>query len=367
VNVGSFIFTVLLLRVIWPPPSSEEIKRNKEIETKINELQQSYLSLEDRRDAPIDVYEGESAGDYSQPWTQTFDLTFLIMMICFFIILSIWTTYVSPQVWHNVDFWLEQVAKTFVMCAVSCFGGALCRYFCDTDELGYIITNKSSAFKVNYTRKLQHFAAYLVPLLLRTKAAASVPGPLSLAWGNWFTMLSFLILIKPIRERFSIVMIQFNSLDRPEDRPNTLNWIIGGNILPGAFMIMFFRWLYSFSGQQDLTYIFVFITGIGDGLAEPVGIYLGKHKYWTKGIGGTRRYQRSLEGSACVWLSSLFFVSVMWYTFASAAQFWVAMVLLPPLMTYAEATSPHTVDTPFLMGVGGITLWVISHVEVLWI
>lgn len=289
------------------------------------------------------------------------------MMTIFLMIISIWTTFVAPHLWTTAGFWYEQLTKFAVMCCVSCIGGALCRYFCQVDSKGYVITNKSSAFKVNYTRKLQHFAAYLVPLLLHTGAVKNVPSPLALAWGNWFTMLSFLILIKPLRERFSIIMLQFNSLDRPEDRPNTLNWIIGGNILPGALMVMFFRWLYSYSGQQDLTYIFVFITGVGDGLAEPIGIYFGKHKYWTKGLGSSRRYQRSWEGSACVFLSSIIFTSMLWYTFASAAQFWCAIILLPGLMAYAEATSPHTIDTPFLMGIGGIVLWLISHIEVLWI
>jgi len=94
-------------------------------------------------------------------------------------------------------------------------------------------------------------------------------------------MLGFLVLIKPIRERSTFFMLQFNSLDRPEDRPNTLSWIVGGNILPGCVMIIFFKWLLAMSGQQDMVFIFVFITGIGDGLAEPVGIYLGKHKYWS--------------------------------------------------------------------------------------
>ena len=111
--------------------------------------------------------------------------------------------------------------------------------------------------------------------------AVCIAGPLTLAWGNWFTLLGFLVLIKPIRERTTFFMLQFNSLDRPEDRPNTLSWIVGGNILPGCVMIIFFKWLFAMSGQQDMVFIFVFITGIGDGLAEPVGIYLGKHKYWS--------------------------------------------------------------------------------------
>ena len=40
----------------------------------------------------------------------------------------------------------------------------------------------------------------------------------------------FLLLIKPLRERCLFLMIQFNSLDRPEDRPNSLNWLVAGNV-----------------------------------------------------------------------------------------------------------------------------------------
>ncbi len=41
-------------------------------------------------------------------------------------------------------------------------------------------------------------------------------------------------------------------------------------------------------------------------------------------------------------------------------------VFSPPLMAYVEATSPHTIDTPSLMGAGGIALWIISRVTVNW-
>lgn len=81
---------------------------------------------------------------------------------------------------------------------------------------------------------------------------------------------------------------------------------------------------------------------------------------------GDRKYQRSWEGSACVFISGIIFVSLFWYTFESALQFWIALAILPPAMAYAEATSPHTIDTPFLMGVGGTMLWVISHIDISW-
>lgn len=99
------------------------------------------------------------------------------------------------------------------------------------------------------------------------------------------------MLIKPVRERFTFIMLQFNSLDRPEDRPNTLAWIVGGNVLPGSIILVFYHWLFEQTNiNPDLTYIFLFVTGVGDGFAEPVGIYFGKHKYLAKSIGGDRAY-----------------------------------------------------------------------------
>jgi len=63
------------------------------------------------------------------------------------------------------------------MMAVSILGGLMCRYFLPINDRGYIHnTAKTDVFKVNYTRKLQHFAAYLVPLLLHTRAAPDQRG-----------------------------------------------------------------------------------------------------------------------------------------------------------------------------------------------
>lgn len=224
------------------------------------------------------------------------------------------------------------------------------------------MTNESSTFKVNYTRKLQHFAAYAVPLFVKTPESCNCAGPLEDAWGDFITLLGFLVLIKPVRENISFFMVQFNSLDRPEDRPHTLKWIIAGNIIPGTLLIIFFRWLYAATGQESLALIFVFITGIGDGLAEPVGITWGRHKYKTRGCFSPHKYTRSWEGSACVFLSGMVFPSMCYASFANATQFWVAFCVLPPTMAYAEATSPHTMDTPFLMGLGGLILYAVSFI-----
>lgn len=302
---------------------------------------------------------GEVAGDYSEDWTKTFDLTFLIGMAIAFGILALYTTLVQPALWVNGTFWLFQLPKIGIMLGVSIATGLLCRVFCNVDEHGYIITNKKSVFKVNYTRKVQHLAAYLVPLVVPVPDSCNCKGTLETAWGQWFTLLCFLVMIKPVRERFGIFMLQFNSMDRPEDRPHTLKWIIAGNIIWGELLILVFQALLLPYNQQVLVYIFVYVTGLGDGLAEPVGIWLGRHKYKTRSCTSERQYQRSYEGSACVFLSAMIFTSIYYYGFKNEVQFWTCFFVMAPVMAVAEATSPHTMDTPFLMGLGGGLIWLI--------
>eukprot|EP00808_Paulinella_micropora_P012916 g4247.t1 len=322
IPIASFFIIWFFLRVVWPPPPKKE-KVQSGPASENTPLNSHSVQVRE---------EGDVAGDYSAPWTETFDLVFLIFMAVSLVLLCLATHFFKPELWHNKEFWICQLPKLFVMMAVSLVGGAVCRRFCDVDSEGYIITNKDSWFKVNYT-----------------------------PWGDWFTLMAFLVLIKPIRERSSFFMLQFNSLDRPEDRPNTLNWIIAGNILPGLILIILFRFLYSYKGQQHLAYIFIMITGIGDGLAEPVGMWWGRHKYLTASFTGGPMYQRSLEGSACVFLSCMIFCTTFWYAFANERQYWACMVLLAPLMTWAEATSPHTMDTPFLMGLGGLVILIVIN------
>tara|TARA_B100000123_G_C25491226_1_gene323639 strand:- start:160 stop:552 length:393 start_codon:yes stop_codon:yes gene_type:complete len=126
-------------------------------------------------------------------------------------------------------------------------------------------------------------------------------------------------------------------------------------------MIMFFDWVFLRFGpaQQKLVMIFVLIAGVGDGLAEPVGIYTGKHKYRTRSCGTSAVYLRSFEGSACVFLTT--FIWIIWYyqSFENELQFWLCMTILPIASAIAEATSPHTMDTPFLMGLGGLIIYVL--------
>jgi hypothetical protein len=40
---------------------------------------------------------------------------------------------------------------------------------------------------------------------------------------------------------------------------------------------------------------------------------------------------------------------------------WIAAAVLAPTMAWAEAKAPHTMDTPVLMGAGGLLIFLIVH------
>jgi dolichol kinase len=96
----------------------------------------------------------------------------------------------------------------------------------------------------------------------------------------------------------------------------------------------------------------VLVAGIGDGLAEPVGVRFGRHTYRTRALFTDRTYTRSLEGSACV-LASGFLAVFLLRSQLDPTQLVLALAIIPLAMTLAEAWSPHTWDGPFLYLVGG--------------
>ena len=303
---------------------------------------------------------GDVAGHYNEKWTKTFDLQFLILWIVLFTALLVYTIFFDASLFHEKDFFIRMCIKLAIMMILSLGGGLICRHYCNIDEKGYITTPKNNWFKVNYTRKIQHFAAYLVPLLSPpTKPFGILPH----FWESLFVLLMFLVLIKPVREFSKFFMLQFNSLDRAEDRPNTLKWIILGNILPGLIIITIFKQLFEvYLGLPALASIVVFTVAIGDGLAEPVGIYLGKKKYVVPSWNLKQRYIRSYAGSLCVYLFAVLFILLYKDLFANPYEFWIALTLFPPVMTFSEAFAPHSMDTPIMMLVGFSLLFAICAI-----
>ncbi len=292
------------------------------------------------------VAEKQEFEDYSQDWKQTFDRPFLIGWLIAFVVLLAITAFEQPELFKEYGFYRFCALKIIVMCVISALGGLLCRHFLKCDEKGYVIGNSHPRFKVNYTRKLQHFAAYIIPLL----GAAHAPhGILPHFWESTLVMLAFLLLIKPVREHSTFFMLQFNAMDRPEDRPNTLKWIVLGNLLPALLLGTIFQEILEVCLKvPNLTLIIVLIVGIGDGLAEPVGIHWGKKKYTVPAWNLKKRYVRSYAGSACVFICGLIAVAAFYSEFQSPLQFILALVILPSVMTFAEAYAPHSMDTPIM-------------------
>jgi dolichol kinase len=359
--VASLVIVLLVLRVLWRPKGGPKFRLPKQVPTYGSIDLDADMQYQYDGDSNDLIYAGQIAGRYDTRWTRTFDFTFLVTMFVFATTLVVITSVYKPELWGNGRFWLSLVPKLAIMMGVSTLGGIICRLFCIVDESGYVLTERNSKFKVNYTRKFQLLAAYLIPLIVKPSPECDCDGALELAWGDFATLLAFLVLIKPVRERSTFFMLQFNSLDRPEDRPHTLKWLVAGNVFPSLFVLLFFRWLFSRTTQSDLVFILVLVASVGDGLAEPVGIAFGKHKYSTTSCLSKRKYTRSYEGSAVVFLSGMVFPAAQYYDFTSATQLLVTMLVLPFVAAYAEATAPHTMDAPVLMTATGAVLYIIIH------
>ncbi|GAB5370888.1 hypothetical protein AAMO2058_001532000 [Amorphochlora amoebiformis] len=293
-------------------------------------------------------------------WLHTFEHFLLWWMIGWLTVLLLLTAWVHPGLFTNLPiywpFWLEQVIKTTFMLSVAYIGG-------------YIVEKHN--VKVNYTRKVQHFCAYLIPLVMRlfitSKGFQKTLAESIIVewWGYWWTMLSFFVFIYPIRTRISFIDRCYSSLDRPEDRPYTIYWITS-QIFLGYIIMSVYTTFMTWTGEETaraLIFIPVIITGIGDGIAEPVGrsvggkIFVEGLKYQTAGLGSDKRYTRSFEGSFAVWITGVIAIIVLWDMFFTWYHVLCALLLVPGASTIAEAYSPHTWDTPFLLSTGAGILW----------
>ena len=211
--------------------------------------------------------------------------------------------------------------------------------------------------KVNYTRKINHFALFFVPMFLDK----IIPAELSIGsiiLGSLLAVSSLAIYIRPIRNKSRIIERMFLSFDRPEDRPNTLLWLSTQIIF--GYLILIPNIIFFISiGYGDLILIPILVNGIGDGLAEPVGVRFGRLKYKTYSLFSKIKYERTVEGSACVFFTS-FIVILFFHSSFTSAEFFSALIIFPIVMTLAEAFAPHTWDTPFLFLFGFFTIYIVK-------
>ena len=216
---------------------------------------------------------------------------------------------------------------------------------------GLLVTKYN--WKVNYTRKINHFFVFFSPYLLKI----IFPYKESFYYQVIIAMVglsTLAIYLKPIRENIKLVGIMFAAFDRPEDRPYTLKWLFTQYL--ATYLVAIPLWLlFERIGHTEAIPIIILINAIGDGLAEPIGITWGKHKYKVKALFTKTTYTRSLEGSACVFIVAILAL-ICYRDHFTTPQFTFALISVPTVATLAEAKSPHAWDSPFIFLFTGIIL-----------
>jgi dolichol kinase len=238
----------------------------------------------------------------------------------------------------SLAFFIFQVAKFAVLFIIIIITGSIA---------------SQGRLKVNYTRKINHFAIAFLPELLYKVIYYEI-NDLTVVAGAVISLSYFALLIKPVRSRVRLLQTAFCAIDRPEDRPHTL-FLFVTQFTAGIVVIVPFFLYFSYFQDFRLVYIPLFINGLGDGLAEPVGVRFGRHPYKVRPLFGNKTYIRTIEGSACVFIISIV-ILLLFKELFTARQLIAALILLPPAATAAEALSPHTWDAPFILAVCGLVL-----------
>lgn len=222
--------------------------------------------------------------------------------------------------------------------------------------VGYFVSNNK--LDVHYGRKILSISFFLIATFIITRDLA----PLSLhdiLFGIFAPLIWLGSFMRVFRERSSFIRICFSAIDRPEDRPYTLIWLSTGMVVGYIVLLLMVQWLKIYDAGFLIT-MTVFISVFGDGLAEPVGVRFGRHKYKARALFTKQLYERSYEGSACVALAAISVIIAM-YSYMSVPQFIFMLITMPIAMTITEAKSPHTWDNPFLHLIGGLITVVGCH------
>lgn len=209
-------------------------------------------------------------------------------------------------------------------------------------------------FKVNYTRKINHFFVFFLPYLLKYifPFEETLATQICIACVGLTTLVIYL---KPIRRKIKLVNFMYAAFNRPEDRPFTLKWLFTQYLT--TYLVAVPLWvLFNKYQHTEAILIIILINAIGDGLAEPVGVTWGNHKYRATAIFTSRIYTRSIEGSACVFFVGII-VICLFKSYFTPTQFIAAVTVVPTVATLAEAKSPHTWDSPFIFLFTGLALF----------
>jgi phytol kinase len=246
-----------------------------------------------------------------------------------------------------LNFLLNQLTKSILLFIIGYLGGLL-------------VVNKG--IKTNYTRKIFHFSLFFLPFFLDLFFLYNRNDPFLNTISVLSGLLFFFLFLKPIRERVNAFNIAFLCVDRPEDRPHTLLWIFTQTVVSMIVLISLNLYLIAIN-KRELIFIPILINAIGDGLAEPIGIRFGRHKYKTFALFTKKKYERSIEGSLCVFITSILVV-LLSFPFFTSFQYIIALITIPISMTLAEAFAPHTWDNPFLCLIANFLIFFLLQIPI---
>jgi len=224
---------------------------------------------------------------------------------------------------------------------------------------------EKGGLNVVYTRKTAHIIAmFVLPLFLTPAVIEGIDlyrqWYLSVTWNSFAVFaLPYALMVRPIRSRVRILYLSHRSFDRPEDRPYTLIWFMSQMMAIGVLLVPMAQYFVS-RGAWSLYLIVAMANGLGDGLAEPIGKIWGRRKYKVRALFTQREYTRSYAGSACVAFFTALGVLINW-SILSAGELITLLAILPALITWIEARSPHTWDNFFIY----LACWIVIYVVVL--
>eukprot|EP01084_Bolivina_argentea_P086107 155646_1 len=254
----------------------------------------------------------------------------------------------------------------------------------------------------NYTRKIGHLFFFMFPLIFAGGVgtfdnwedgsdtlvdinAAYENIIFDVLWAMWQSQLFIIMMARPSRmcsnylcgntrsknpcRWINCCENTMDAFERKEDRPNHLLWLNSQGILYYIFLFgLSFWWSELDTGVFVL--IPALVSGLGDGLAEPVGVKFGRNgcgtgkdcTYKTHGCCTKYDYVRSVPGSSMVLLSGYIGVALC-YNQYTMWQFIIAMLIVPPVGCITEAKAPHTMDNPFIALIVGSVATVILYFD----
>ena len=193
---------------------------------------------------------------------------------------------------------------------------------------GYLKTRHN--WRTGYTRKLFHFLIFGTVVAVQWKW--KTPGVCLFG-----AMTTVVIAYALIRGRGHFM---YEAMAREKDEPHRTRYIITpylATLIGGLISNIFFP------AAAVFGYL---VTGLGDAIAEPIGVRFGKHQYRVPAIRGVRAV-RSIEGSFSVLIASLFSL-ILWLALSPAfdvsARSLLIVLLIAIFSTLVEAVSPHGWD-----------------------